>query len=73
MKISGSKMAPPQGVLGLNHRNTKKNIQNLLQNHLLQVHEIWYVAFLSVPLSCLFNESFRFLNAPAPGGSGFEP
>ena len=38
MKAPGSKMALHQGVLGSNHRNNKKKIQNLLlQNHFAQI------------------------------------
>ena len=37
MKAPGSKMALHQGVLYSNHRNNKKKIQNLLQNHFAQI------------------------------------
>ena len=38
-------MAPPQRVLGLNHRNRYKIFKSLLlQNHLPQMFEIWFVA-----------------------------
>ena len=37
-------MAPPQRVLGLNHRNRWKIFKSLLQNHLPQMFEIWFVA-----------------------------
>ena len=41
----GYKMAPPQKVLGLNHRNRWKIFKSLvLQNHLPQMFEIWFVA-----------------------------
>ena len=42
-------MAPPQRVLGSNHRN-----KNLPQNHLPQMLEIRYVALPSGPLPSLF-------------------
>ena len=38
-------MAPPQRVLGLNHRNRYKIFKSLLlQNHMPQMFEIWFVA-----------------------------
>ena len=38
-------MVPPQRVLGLNHRNRCKIFKSLLlQNHLPQMFEIWFVA-----------------------------
>ena len=38
-------MAPPQGVLGLNYRNRRKIFKRLLlQNHLPQMFDIWFVA-----------------------------
>ena len=38
-------MAPPQRVLGLNDRNRWKIFKSLLlQNHLPQMFEIWFVA-----------------------------
>ena len=38
-------MAPPQRVLGLNRRNRWKIFKSLLlQNHLPQMLEIWFVA-----------------------------
>ena len=44
MVALGYKMAPPQRVLGLNHRSRWKIFKNLLQNHLPQMFEIRYVA-----------------------------
>ena len=45
-------MAPPQRVLGSNHRNRRKIFKNLLfQNHLPQMLEIRYVALSSGPLA----------------------
>ena len=38
------------GGPGFNHRNTYKNIKNLLQTHLAQMLEIWYVALPSGPV-----------------------
>ena len=37
-------MASPQRVLGLNQRNRYKIFKSLLQNHLPQMFEIWFVA-----------------------------
>ena len=37
-------MAPPQRVLDLNDRNRWKIFESLLQNHLPQMFEIWFVA-----------------------------
>ena len=37
-------MASPQRVLDLNHRNRYKIFKSLLQNHLPQMFEIWFVA-----------------------------
>ena len=54
-KVPGSKMAPRQGVLGSNHRMHRNIFKNLLlQNHLAQMFEIWYVALPSEPLPSLF-------------------
>ena len=48
-------MAPPKGVVGLKHRNTKKNIQKLFLLHLLtEILEIWYVALSCGPLLNLY-------------------
>ena len=56
-KVPGSKMAPRQGVLGSNHRNIFKN---LLQNHLAQMFEIWYIALPGGPLT-------KFVQMKVPG------
>ena len=55
MKATGSKMAPRQGVLGSNHRNTYKNIQKSSLEPLgLEMLENCYVALHSGPLPSLF-------------------
>ena len=55
MKATGSKMVPSKGVLGSNHRNTKKNIQKSSSEPLgLEMFEICYVALHSGPLPILF-------------------
>ena len=41
-------MVPHQGIMALNHRNTKINIQKFfLQNCWAQMLDIWYVAWPS--------------------------
>ena len=47
-------MVPSQGVLGSNHRNAYIFKNFLLQNHLAQMLEIWYVVLPSNPLPNLF-------------------
>ena len=56
MKVLGSKMTLPKGVLGLKHRNTqRKAFKNLLlQNLLAEILEIWYVALSSGALPNMF-------------------
>ena len=55
MKVPGSMMALGQGVLGLNHRNTRKIFEYLLlQNHWAQMLEVGSVAWPSGPLPSLF-------------------
>ena len=55
MKATGSKMAPSNGVLGSNHRNTEKNIKKSSSEPLgLEMLEICYVALHSGPLPSLF-------------------
>ena len=50
-----NEMAPPQRVLGLNHRKRWKIFKNfLLQNRLPQMLEISYVALPSSPFPSLF-------------------
>ena len=45
MKITGFKMARPEGMMSFKHKNTWKKIFNLFQNHLPQILEILYVAY----------------------------
>ena len=54
-------MAPPQRVLGLNHRNRWKIfLKNLLlQNHLPQMFEIRFVALPGGLLPSLFKSRFE--------------
>ena len=55
MKVSGSKMALAQVVLGFKHRNAKKNIQkSCIQNYLPQMLEIWRLSLPGSHLSSLF-------------------
>ena len=69
----GYKNAPPQRVLGLNHRNKFKIFKNLLlQNHLLQMFEIWFVALPVVFYQVCSNQGSRVQNGLAPGAPGFE-
>ena len=54
-KVSGSKMAPPKESLSLKHRHIEKKIKiNLLQNRLVQILEIWYVALPNGSMLSLF-------------------
>ena len=58
-------MAPPQTVLGSNHRNMWKILKNLLlQNHFPRMLEIWYVALPGDPSPSLFKA--RSLGKMAP-------
>ena len=59
-----------QEILGSNHRNIFKNF--LLQNHLAQMLEIWYVACLVVFYQVCSNEGPRVQDSPGPGGPGFD-
>ena len=54
-------MAPPQRVLGLNHRNRWKIFFKnlLLQNHLPQMFEIRFVALPGGLLPSLFKSRFE--------------
>ena len=55
MVALGYKMAPPQRVLGSNHRNRWKILKNLLlQNHLPKMLDIRYIALPSGALPSLF-------------------
>ena len=52
-------MAPPQRVLGLSHRNRCKIFKSfLLQNHLPQMFEIWFVALPGGLLFAIRSSSF---------------
>ena len=67
-------MAPGQGVLGSNLRNTqeymKKNL--LFQNHLAQMQEIWYVALSSGLYQVCSNEGPRVQDGPVSGVLGLK-
>ena len=52
------------------HRNILKN---LLQNHLAQMFEIWYVAFPSALYQVCSNEGPRVQDGLWPGDPRFEP
>ena len=55
MKAPGSKIAPSEGVLGSNPRNTQKNIQKYSSEPLgLEMLEMCYIALHSGPLPNLF-------------------
>ena len=74
MKVSGSKMFPGQGVLGLNHRNIFKNF--LLQCHLAQ--RLRCLKFrmkhcLVVLYQVCSIEGPQAQDGPQPGGPRFEP
>ena len=63
-------MAPPKRVLGLNHRNRWKIFKNLLlQNHLPQMFEIWFVALPGGLLPSLFKPRFEGPKWPYSRGS----
>ena len=65
-------MAPPQRVLGSNHRNRWKICKNLLlQNHLPQMLEIRYVALPSGPIPSLFKSRSEGSKWPYARGSWF--
>ena len=68
------KMAPPQRVLGLNHRNMWKILKNLpLQNHLPQMFEIRFVALpVCGLLPSLLKPRFKDPKWPYPRAPGFE-
>ena len=53
MKAPGSKVAPSEGVLGLNNRNTKY-LKSSSEPLGLEMLEICYVALHSGPLPSLF-------------------
>ena len=73
MVALGYKMAPPQRVLGSNHRNRWKICKNLLlQNHSPQMLEIRYVALPLDPLPTLFKSGSRVQNGLTPGAPEFE-
>ena len=62
-------MDPPQRVLCLTLEIHKKKFKNLLlQNSLIQVLKIWYVALASD----LVTSGPWVQNGPSPGGPGFE-
>ena len=65
----GVKMARPQRVLGLNHRNRWNILKNLLQNHLPQMFEIRFVALPGGLLPSLFKSRFEGRQWPYPRGS----
>ena len=66
-------MAPPQRVLGLNHRNRWKIFKNLLlQNHLPQMFEIRFVALPGGLLPSLVKPRFEGPKWPYPRAPGFE-
>ena len=67
-------MAPPQRVLGSNHRKRWKILKKslLLQNHLPQMLEIRYVALPSSPYQVYSNQGPRVQNGLTPGAPGFE-
>ena len=65
----GDKMAPPERVLGSNHRNRWNIFKNLLQNHLPQMLEIMYVALSSGPLPSLFKSKSEGPTWPYARGS----
>ena len=67
-KVPGSEVAPGQGskVRTMEmHRNILKNL--LLQNHLAQMFEIWYVALPSAPIPSFSNEGPRVQDGLWPG------
>ena len=73
MVALGYKMAPPQRVLGLNHRNRWNILKNLLlQNHLPQMFENRFVALPGGLLPTLFKPRFEGPKWPFPRGLGFE-
>ena len=65
-------MAPPQRVLGLNHRNRWKIFKNLLQNHLPQMFEIRFVALPGVFYQVWSNQGLRVQSDHTPGAPEFE-
>ena len=66
-------MAPPQRVLGLNHRNKLKICKHLLlQNHLPQMFEIRFLALPVFFYQVCSNQGSRIQNGFAPGAPGFE-
>ena len=67
-EVSGFKMAPPQRILGLKHRNTEKK-HLVLQNHLLQMLEILKHCLVVLYPACS-NEGLRVQNGSVPGGEG---
>ena len=74
MVASGSKQVLPREVLGLNHRDTLKMLKDLLlQNHLAQMLEMWYVALPGVLYQVRSNEGPMMHNGPYPRDTGFEP
>ena len=73
MKGPGVQNGPAQRVLGSNHRNRWKILENLLlQNHLAQLLEIRYVALSSGPLLSLFKSGLRVQHCLTPWAPGFE-
>ena len=63
-------MAPPQRVLGLNHRNGWKIFKNvLLQNHLPQMLGIRHETLPSGALPSLFKSRSEGSKWPYAGGS----
>ena len=74
MKVPGSKMALHQGILCLNHRNNTKIFENpLLQNDLLQLLEVCYIAWPSGLLPNLFKCRFQDRQWFIARGPGFKP
>ena len=75
MKGPGSKMVLRQGVLGSIteiHRKIFKNL--LIQNHLAQMLEIWYVALPSGPLPIFVQMMVPgYKMALRQGGPRFKP